>query len=113
MTQPDSRTCTHGEVTTDVVRSTIQCRKCGASASLTARSPAEDEAYKAGRLAGFEEGLEAAPGDDALRAAASEGKLEKLTRLQSAHHRMLRVTAVTCAACKKERSTLRPSHDPA
>lgn len=30
------------------------------------RSSAEDEAYKAGRLAGFEEGLDAKPGDEAL-----------------------------------------------
>lgn len=31
-------------------------------------------------------------------------RLDRAKRLQSAHHRMLRVTAVTCDACRAERA---------
>jgi len=59
-------------------------------------------------------------GHNAIRAALTapspspeppldERKLAQLKRLQSAHHRMLGVTAITCDACRKERASTEPS----
>lgn len=38
--------------------------------------------------------------------------VERVKRLQAAHHRMLRVTAVTCDACKAERARLSSTGQP-
>lgn len=88
----------------------IRQHTAGAGADLETLDALADRAEEGPPISRLRAHLEAIEDalTDALAAAANptpqERKLEQLTRLQSAHHRMLRVTAVTCDACKKERA---------